>query len=138
MLIFFILAAVGTGVLAVALAADRTQGPKEYETIKAKALEQVLKDDKGNPIISKDSVQQYLLFEADDYQISYQKAYDLFLISINASPFNDIREKAEKQFLALLDDNAEAACFFRVETTTPFFANPDLSGQQFPLSFCTP
>lgn len=135
-LIFLILATMGAGVLAIALSPGKMQTSKEYEATKAGVLGKVLKDDQGNPITSKDSVQEYLLFETGEYQIAYQKTYDLFLISINASPFNDVRGKAERQFLGLLEGNTKAACFFHVEIVTPFFANPELSGQRFPLSFC--
>lgn len=106
------------------------------EKAKENALEQVLLDERGNPMISQDKFEQYLLVEDPQYQIIYQKSNDTFIISINNSPFEEIRKEAEENFLSLIKTDKSIACQFKVRITTPAFANPELAGKNFPLSFC--
>lgn len=108
------------------------------EKAKENAHKQVLRDEKGNPIISQDRFEQYLLVENPRYQIIYQKSNDTFLISINDSPFEKVRKEAEKAFLSLTNAPEKIACQLKVKVITPYFANPELAGQVFNLSFCKP
>jgi len=112
--------------------------PAGLETAKAKqtALSKVVQDKQGNPIISADSTKARLLAQEQEYQILYQEAYDSFLISINTAPFEEARKKAEQSFLSLIESSESVACKLKVEIVTPNFANPEFSGQKFPLSFC--
>jgi len=103
---------------------------------KAQVINQVLRNEQGQPIISQDVFQQYLLVNQENYQIIYQKLDDTFMISINSSPFEDVRKEAEKHLLKLLQTKPEIACQLRVKIITPAFANPELAGQVFNLSFC--
>lgn len=131
---------IGMGVLAL-IALQQPQAPSAESGIKkAKetALAKVMKDTKGNPIISTDEVRAHLLAQEEEYQILYQEAYDSFLISVNAAPFAQVREKAEKAFLKLIEAPESAACKLKVEVVSPHFANPEVAGQKFPLNFCTP
>ncbi len=74
--------------------------------------------------------------EETDYVIIYHKTSDDFLINILSSPFEDIRIKAERDFLQKLGITEENACKLDVVEKTPHFANPDKAGQSFRLSFC--
>lgn len=106
------------------------------EKAKENALKQVLRDDKGNPMISQDKFEQYLLVENPKYQIIYQKSNDTFIISINDSPFEEIKKEAEENFLSLIKADKNIACQLKVRIATPAFANPELAGKNFSLNFC--
>lgn len=71
------------------------------------------------------------------FSISLYNITGSYHISILQSPFEEIRQKAEKFFLEKLNLDQESACKLKVRITTPRFANPDQSSQTFPLSFCT-
>jgi len=77
-----------------------------------------------------------LIVDKPTYQIVYLKKNDQFLISINKSPFEEIRKEAEEEFRKITQADQEILCKLNVEVTTPSFANPSLSGKIFPLSFC--
>jgi hypothetical protein len=70
------------------------------------------------------------------YSIAYYNNFNQFLISITDAPFEEIRHDAEQKFIDGLDISEEDACKLDVIITTPRFANPDLAGQIFRLSFC--
>lgn len=74
--------------------------------------------------------------EKTDYAIIYHKDVGDFLINILSSPFESIRTKAEADFLKTLGITETEACRLSVVIKTPHFANPDKTGQNFPLSFC--
>jgi len=109
---------------------------KNVEKAKERALKAGLKDEQGNPLISSDEFRQHLLANETGYQIVYQEKGDLFLISINGLPFDEMREKAEKKFLSLIQAPPEIACQLNVEVVTTRQTNPDLAGKTLPLSFC--
>lgn len=71
-----------------------------------------------------------------EYQILYMEKYNKFLISILSSPFKEVKQKAEIEFLGSLGVSKEDACRLSVEITTPYFANPKESGKIYTLSFC--
>jgi len=77
-----------------------------------------------------------LIINQPGYQILYLKEFGQFLISILKSPFEEMRQKAEQKFLEITQANENTACQLNTIITTPFFANPDLAGQTFYLSFC--
>lgn len=94
-----------------------------------------LRNFEANPVRS-NTENDSLIVDNDDYQIAYVKAYNQFLITINNKDFENTRQKAEAEFLKNLNITSDAACKLNVSISTPTFANPDLSGQIFPLSFC--
>lgn len=112
--------------------------PSAVDVQKAKenALKKVLRDEEGNPLISKDKFRQHLLINKDSYQIVYQELGDIFIIFILGSPFEAFREKAEEEFLALIEASENIACQLKVEIKTPMRINPEQAGKIFPLSFC--
>lgn len=100
---------------------------EKIEKAKKNALSEVVETNKqGNKLVINES----------GYQILYLKEFDQFLISILQSPFETIRQEAEKEFLRITQAEKDTACQLDVVITTPRFANPDLAGQTFYLSFC--
>jgi len=77
-----------------------------------------------------------LLVNNSDYQIVYLKESDQFLLSINKTPFEQIRGDAEEEFRKITRADKETVCKLNVTVSTPSFANPSLGGKVFPLSFC--
>lgn len=70
------------------------------------------------------------------YHVFYFAPDQLFTISIQRSPFDEMREIAEQEFLKSLDVSEENACKLNVQITTPLYANPGKAGQSYRLSFC--
>jgi len=77
-----------------------------------------------------------LLINNPEYQIIYFAKEDQFLISIQKSPFEEWRQKAEEEFLQITKAEKRIACQLNVVVSTPQFANPEESGKIFPPSFC--
>jgi len=100
----------------------------KVEIAKNNALSRVLKEDKENDT--------FILTNKSDYQIIYFKKNDEFLISILKSPFEQLRKTAEKEFFEMTESDKAIICQLNVVITTPLFANPELAGQIFRLSFC--
>lgn len=78
----------------------------------------------------------YMADEPDSYQILYEEQFNQFLISILGSPFEQVRQEAERRLISDLGISEDEACQFNVVITTPSFANPDFSGKPYGLSFC--
>jgi len=76
------------------------------------------------------------ILKEKNYHIFYFKKENKFLISIVGYPFDMWREEGEKAFVDVLGISKRNACKLNVEISTPYFANPDKAGQQYPLSFC--
>src|SRR5207244_1218041 len=76
----------------------------------------------------------YFLSDPNKYQILYINQTNSFLISIIGSPFEDIRQEAEKAFLQKVQLSKVDACKLNVQITTPYYVNPDYSGKTYPLS----
>ncbi len=84
--------------------------------------------------------------DTEEYKtIAYKKGYyhlfyfapeELFIISIQRYPFDEIRPIAEQEFLKTLAIGEEDACKLNVELTTPGYANPGKAGKTYSLSFC--
>ena len=109
---------------------NRNNSEKNNNLI-AKAKENAL-----STSIQTNSVGDVLITKKPDYQIIYIKKFDQFLISVTKSPFEKSRERAEKTFLEMAQTDEDTACQLKVAITTPYYANPDLVGKSFPLSFC--
>jgi len=77
-----------------------------------------------------------VFLEKNDYHFTYYAGADSFLIGIFNSPFEEVREKAEEEFLDVLFISEREACELNVSITTPRFANPGQFGKSYPLSFC--
>lgn len=78
----------------------------------------------------------YLLAKNSEYKILYEAQFNLFLISVVSSPFEEIKKKAESEFLKLLEITPVDACSLNVSVTTPLFANREEAGRSYKLSFC--
>ncbi|MEX2008369.1 MAG: hypothetical protein WD850_02700 [Candidatus Spechtbacterales bacterium] len=70
------------------------------------------------------------------YKILYFQETKRFQITITDPPFDEFRQAAEQDFLRVLDINEQQACRLDVTIRTPLYANPNLAGQVFFLSFC--
>lgn len=77
-----------------------------------------------------------LFAETPKYQLVYLQNFNQFIVSILSSPFETIKKEAEIEFLHRLGITENEACKLNVSVTTPYFANPDYSGKNWPLSFC--
>lgn len=77
-----------------------------------------------------------LIKNSPDFSMYFLGNFKTFLISINASPFDVVRIKAEDAFLTQLGISQSDACKLNVEITTEYKINPDQSGIRFPLRFC--
>jgi hypothetical protein len=77
-----------------------------------------------------------VLVNKPNYKIIYYPLDKAFLIPILASPFDKVKENAEKDFLESLDINQEDACKLKVDITTAAAVNPQQAGENHQLSFC--
>lgn len=77
-----------------------------------------------------------LIVNKVEYTITYYPLDNAFLIVILRWPFEEIREKAEQDFLESLSLTKNQACKLAVYITTPRYANPGYEGKNWPLSFC--
>jgi hypothetical protein len=89
-----------------------------------------------NNIKKVDTENDRIIAENDNFTILYMPQWNNFLISITASPFNTNRQLAEQDFLDKLQLSKDQACKLAVTVSSPYFANPEVAGQIFPLSFC--
>lgn len=103
------------------------KGLEETEVAKESALSMVIETNQRGDV---------LMVQKPEYQIVYLKEFDQFMISITQIPFEEIRQKAEQEFLQITKANEIVACQLNVVVTSPHFANPGLAGQRLPLSFC--
>ncbi len=71
-----------------------------------------------------------------DFEIIFLPKFEEFLISINGSPFEEKRQKAEEELLGKLSISQEEACKLNVRIITPRHINPQESQQDYKLSFC--
>ena len=74
--------------------------------------------------------------KSQDYEIVYTPEFSRFNITVLGSPFTQARKTAENKFIETLGINTETACKLNVVVSTPYFANPNESGQSYGLSFC--
>lgn len=78
-----------------------------------------------------------VLFAQDaEYQLVYLPTFQEFNITVLASPFEQVRTRAEEAFLASLGISKEDACRLNVTLGTIFAINPNESGTTYDLSFC--
>jgi len=77
-----------------------------------------------------------LFFNNSAYQLVYFSKEDQYLISILSSPFDDIRDEAEKKFVEVLETDKETACILNVVVSSPYNINPAQGAKKFGLSWC--
>lgn len=77
-----------------------------------------------------------LIADKSEFQIVFLPQFNQFMLSVLASPFSGVRKVAEEEFLKVLGVGRQEACRLNVVVNTPYFANPDYSKQDYPLSFC--
>jgi hypothetical protein len=77
-----------------------------------------------------------LIVDRENYQVVYFPSSESFAVTVLGSSFNAVRGAAEEEFLRILDVDSLEACRLEVVISTPFFANPEIAGESFGLSFC--
>lgn len=77
-----------------------------------------------------------LIKSTEDYHLLYFSTDSSFLITILNNPFNEVRGRAESDFLSALGITQSQACLLKVALTVPAFVNKDLAGTDYGLSFC--
>ncbi len=78
-----------------------------------------------------------IIASTTEYEITYDTIGSSFWIGIDPAQFNAVRPAAEQAFLATLGVTTTAACKLDVSVGAFYSATSTLSGQSFPLSFCT-
>jgi hypothetical protein len=89
---------------------------------------------KGSKIDNQRDV--FFIDEPGKYQVVFLEKFNTFLISILGSPFEELRQDAEKALLIKTGLSQAEACKLDIQTTTPSYVNPDYAGRSYPLSFC--
>lgn len=77
-----------------------------------------------------------LIRQRPDFQVTYFFADSSFLITILKAPVLIARDRAEREFVELLDVSLGEACKLTVWISVPRGVDPDWAGQQYPLTFC--
>lgn len=134
LLLLFLLVLI-VGVLAFAVPNALLQTKKE------RAIQHIIDNsnrryERGVSVVADQDTKEYQLINTNEYSIVYQKKFDLFIIEITGTPFEETRQKAEQDFLALTESTPQTVCRLKVKIGTPLHVNPELAGQIFPLSFC--
>ena len=132
LILLFLILVVGVGATGIFLA---LQGQKEepspqqtelIEAAKAKLLANAVED----------APNSFTITEKRKYFISYEEREEYFLIGIQSTPFDEIREEAEQAFLELLGEYRDVACDLDVRIGATAKINPQQAGQVSPWSLC--
>jgi hypothetical protein len=78
----------------------------------------------------------YALEETKDFDIVYYDKDQTFFITINSLPAAKARDLAENALLKRLGIDIGQACQLKVVIRVPYSVDPQLSGQDYSLSFC--
>ncbi len=78
----------------------------------------------------------YALEETKDFDIVYYDKDQTFFITIYSQPAAKARDLAENTLLKRLGIDIGQACQLKVVVRVPFSVDPQLSGQDYSLSFC--
>lgn len=78
-----------------------------------------------------------LITQTSTYNITYYIPDSSFNILITAQPFDTIRAQAETAFLQMLGVSKADACKLNVKVGAPISVDPNNSGQNLGLSFCS-
>ena len=76
------------------------------------------------------------IIKRGNFEIVFVPEYSQFIISVLATPFGIHRSLAEQEFINNLGISQEEACRLNVTVGTPYFANPEVAGIAYGLSFC--
>jgi len=89
-------------------------------------IEGTVIDNKGDTVIT----------EKPEFEIIYLAPFNQFIITVLATPFESVRQKAEAEFLQKIGTTKEDACKLDVTIGTTYDVDPINAGTNFPLSFC--
>lgn len=74
--------------------------------------------------------------QTDQYSIIYYQKEQTFSITISSQPAQPARDAAEAVLLQKLGISKDQSCNLIVTTYVPYDVDPNLSGQDYGLSFC--
>ncbi len=77
-----------------------------------------------------------LIARHENYQISYLKPFNQFVITVLSQPFDETSRKAEGDFLTLLAIKKDDACRLNAVITTVSSVDPEKAGKNYNLSWC--
>jgi hypothetical protein len=88
----------------------------------------------SNPPVTDGGV--LVIKQTSEYWFTYDPLSGSFWIAVSGTPFSEVQQTAEQDFLATLGISEQDACKLDVSVGIPYDPNNSLSGQSFPLSFC--
>ena len=88
----------------------------------------------GQQIMTNNDV---IIRDNSDFQFVYFAKGDYFLLSINNSPFEEVRKRSEQELLKILNITQVQACNLKIRVITPHYVNKESAYKDYPLSFCT-
>lgn len=95
-----------------------------------------INDIRVNPIID-NGIGDVLFIQNPKYQVGYQGKFELFIINVLASPFEETRREVESEFVKKLGVSKQEACSLSVTIGSPSYAGvADFDGKKRGLSFC--
>ncbi|MEX2007513.1 MAG: hypothetical protein WD992_01955 [Candidatus Levyibacteriota bacterium] len=95
-----------------------------------------INDITANPIID-NGAGDVLFIQHPKYQVVYEEGFEVFIISILASPFEETRREAEDVFVEKLGITKQEACGLDVTIGSPSYAGvTGFDGKNRKLSFC--
>ena len=74
----------------------------------------------------------------NDFKILYTPHNQLYLITILATPYASVRQKAEDQFTQIIQVEKSDACKLQVLITAPYYIHRQIIPNATSLSFCSP
>lgn len=103
-------------------------GLMEVSGVKIKDITKVALDTNKNGDLILASNEQYL--------ISFLKQFNIFIITVNSAPFDQVSKDAENFFLATLGIKKEDACRLTVYVNMTKKVDPQKAGLNYNLSWC--
>lgn len=131
------------GLFILSIVWSLSPGKEGTQTTQSKNEKIIIKTEKGGvqtnnfyqSVVEK-SGNNYALEETKDFDIVYYDKDQAFFITINSLPASKARDMAENTLLKRLGIDIGQACQLKVVVRVPFSVDPQLSGQDYFLSFC--
>lgn len=77
-----------------------------------------------------------LIARTDRYLIVYQRSYNMFVITVLAKSFEDVRKEAEAVLLSISGGDRAALCGLEIKIRASKAVNPALASSGVPFSGC--
>lgn len=139
LIVLLLVGLIATGVyLAIKLInKDQDSGPSEFKTV-----ENINDLEKIAPVpLPKDSevlndLGDVMIKDTDKFRIMYHAQDESFVVSILASPIEEVQKEAEFELLKQLSVDEGIACGFNTKVRISKFVDLEKSEKDHPLSFC--